>query len=701
MTISSKIYQKIKKLSPPIADISPHSIEIHGDTRIDNYYWMRLSDEQKMAADQDEHTKRVTEYLEAENSYRSEAMSELEGFQDELFEEIKGRIKQTDMSVPYKSNDYWYITKYEEGKEYPIYSRKHKDLQAKEEQIIDVNELASKHDYYQTSGKNVSPDNNYYAYGEDTLSRRIYTIKIIDLRTGLYLEDEIPNTTGYVVWASDNKTLFYTVKDETLRPYKIFRHIIGTRSSEDVEVYHENDDTYYLFIKKSKSKKFLIIGSSATLSNEYQILEADNPLGAFRTFQTRVRDLEYSVDHLNDKWYIRTNNDKAKNFKISTCSTQSTNKENWTTIIEHREQVLIEGFDLFDKHIVVSERINGITQIRIMSGSQDHYIDFGQEAFYCFTSRNPESDTHLLRVEFTSMTTPNSTFDYNMEEKVLCLLKQQEVVGTFDANEYGSERLYATAKDGTQVPISIVYKKDLYIKGGNPLLLYGYGSYGNSMDPYFSSVRLSLLDRGFVYAIAHIRGGEELGRAWYENGKLLHKRNTFTDFISCGEYLKRNNYCDPNELYAMGGSAGGLLIGAVINMEPSLWKGAIAAVPFVDVVTTMLDETIPLTTGEFDEWGDPKNKIYYDYIKSYSPYDNIEEKAYPALLITTGYHDSQVQYWEPAKWIAKLRVQKTNDDPLLMYCNMDTGHGGQSGRFSRYKEIAMEYAFLLDLANKI
>jgi oligopeptidase B len=698
MNNSSKIYQKINSLRPPIAEIKPHSMEIHGDSRIDNYYWMRLSDEQKMATSPDAHTQNVVSYLEQENKYRSVAMADLDEFQSELFEEIKSRIKQTDMSVPYKSNGYWYISKYEEGKEYPIYSRKKGDLAAQEEVLIDVNKLAAKHDYYNTSGNNISPNNRYFAYGEDTLSRRIYTIKIKDLTTDSYLEDEIPNTTGYVVWAEDNKTLFYTVKDETLRPYKIFRHILGTPASEDVEIYHEADDTFYLFIKKSKSKKFLVIGSSATLTNEFQILEADNPYGEFRTFQKRIRGLEYTIDHLKEKWYIRTNDNKATNFKLSICDSLNTEKENWETLIEHREKVLLEGFDLFDRYIVLSERINGITQLRVKSSLSDHYIDFGEEAFYTYTSRNPEAETDLLRLEFTSMTTPNSTYDYNMEEQTLCLLKQQEVIGSFSSKDYKSERLYATAADGTEIPISLVYKKDLYVKGKNPLLLYAYGSYGNSMDPYFSSVRLSLLDRGFVYAIAHVRGGQELGRKWYEDGKLLNKRNTFTDFNSCGAYLKNLEYCAPDQLYAMGGSAGGLLIGAVINMKPDLWKAAIAAVPFVDVVTTMLDETIPLTTGEFDEWGNPKDKVYYDYIKSYSPYDNIEAKDYPALLITTGYHDSQVQYWEPAKWIAKLRLLKTDNEPLLMYCNMDTGHGGQSGRFSRYKEIAMEYAFLLDLS---
>ena len=680
------MYQKTD-ITPPSAKKEKKELTIHGDTRIDNYYWLNQRE-----------NKEVIDYLNAENEYTTSMLSHTKSFQEKLFEEIKGRIKQDDQSVPYKENGYYYIARYEEGQEYPIYSRKKGSLDAPEEIMLNVNELAKPYSFYSVGGRAVSPDNKIIAYGEDTLSRRIYTIKFKNLETGEMLEDEIPGTTSSAVWAADNETVFYNLKDETtLRSYKIMRHKLGTPISEDVEVFEENDETFVSFVYKTKSKKYIVIGSYATLSQEYRVLEADNPEGKFRVIQPRERKLEYGIAHFNDKFYIRTNLD-AKNFRLMETDENATTKENWKEVIPHREDVLLEGMDIFNDYLVLSERINGITQIRVRpTAGEEHYIDFGEDAYLTYTSINPEFNTNILRLGYTSMTTPNSTFDYNMETKEFKLLKEQEVVGEFDKSKYQSERLYATATDGTKVPISLVYKKGFKKDGSQPLLLYGYGSYGSSMEPYFSSVRLSLLDRGFCYAIAHIRGGEEMGRSWYEDGKLLNKKNTFTDFIDCAEFLIESKYTNKEKLFAMGGSAGGLLMGAVVNMRPDLWKGVVAAVPFVDVITTMLDESIPLTTGEFDEWGNPKEKEYYEYIKSYSPYDNVEAKEYPAMLVTTGLHDSQVQYFEPAKWVAKLREMKTGNHPLLLHTNMEAGHGGASGRFKRYKETAMEYAFILDL----
>jgi oligopeptidase B len=672
-------------------------LTIHGDTRIDNYYWMKLSDEQKNAASLDGQTKEVVNYLNAENDYTKAKLKHTEAFQEKLYDEIVSRFKKDDSSVPYKDNGYYYITRYEEDGEYPIYSRKKEALEAEEEIMIDVNELAEDYAYFAAGGLSVSPNNKILAYGEDTLSRRIYTIKFKDLQTGEMLEDIIPNTTGRAVWANDNKTLFYSVKDDALRSYKIFRHTLGTNAADDIEIFHEEDETFGTFVYKTKSDKYIIIGSYQTLSSEFRILDANNPNGQFKMFQPRERNLEYSLAHFEDKFYIRTNLD-AKNFRLMETSETKTTKENWKEVIGNRDDVLLEGMEIFKDYLVLSERKAGITNIRVRPWvGEEHYIEFQDEAYLAYTSTNPQFDTKILRLGYTSMTTPNSTYDYDMEARKLKLLKQTEVVGDFDPANYKSERKFVKARDGAEVPVSLVYRKGTKLDGTSPLLLYGYGSYGNSMDPYFSSVRLSLLDRGFVYAIAHIRGGEEMGRYWYEDGKLLNKKNTFTDFIDCGKYLVKEGYAAPDKLFAMGGSAGGLLMGAVVNMEPEMWRGVVAAVPFVDVITTMLDETIPLTTGEFDEWGNPKDKEYYDYIKSYSPYDNVEAKDYPNMLVTTGYHDSQVQYWEPAKWVAKLREMKTDNNTLLLKTNMDAGHGGASGRFSRFKETALEYAFFLDL----
>lgn len=687
-------------IEAPIAEKQPKELTIHGHTRIDDYYWMMLSDAQKEAANPDAQTRKVLDYLNAENAYREKMMAHTDSFQNRLFEEIKGRIKQTDMSVPYKENGYYYITRYEEGQEYAIHSRKKDNLDNPEEILLNVNDLAKNYEYFAIGGMAVSPDNTLLAYSEDTVSRRQYTIRFKDLTTGKMLPDVISNTTGGIVWANDNKTVFYTKNDAALRSYQIYRHTLGTPVSNDKLVWHEKDETFNTYIYKTKSKKYLVIGSSATLSDEYRILEADNPNGEFRMFQPRERKLEYDISHYGDHWYIRTNKDGAENFKIMITPESATTKENWKDLIPYDAKVLIEGVEVFKDHMVISERKEGITMLKIRpwDGKNEHYINFGEESYAAYVSVNPDFETDLLRIGYTSLTTPNSTYDYNVKTKELTLLKQQEVLGDFDKNNYISERRMVKARDGVMVPMSIVYRKGFKKDGTRPVLLYGYGSYGYSMDPYFSSARLSLLDRGFGFAIAHIRGGQEMGRQWYENGKFFNKKNTFTDFIDCGEYLIKEKYAAKDKLFAQGGSAGGLLMGAVMNMRPDLWRGVIAAVPFVDVVTTMLDESIPLTTGEFDEWGNPKDKAYYEYMLSYSPYDNVEAKDYPATLVTTGYWDSQVQYWEPAKWVAKLRAMKTDKNPLLLYCNMDTGHGGASGRFKRLRETAMEYAFLLDLA---
>ncbi len=684
-TIGMDLKDKVK---PPIAKKVPKEMTIHGDTRVDNYYWMNQREDPE-----------VIQYLNDENAHTASVLEHTNKFQEKLYTEIVDRIKQEDNSVPYKKDGYYYVTRYEKGKEHPIYTRHKDNMEAPENIMLDVNELAKPYSYYAVGSLSVSPDNKILMYAEDTLSRRIYTIKFKNLETGEMLEDVIPGITPSVAWGNDNQHIFYTVKDESLRPYKIFRHKLGTPTTDDVEVYHEKDETFNCYVWRSKSKKYIMIGSFQTVSSEFRYLDADNPTADFKVFQPRERNLEYSVSHVGDRFLIRTNKD-AKNFQLMESAEDNTTKENWKTVVAHRDDVLLEGFEVFKNHMVLEERIKGISNLRVMSEKDDHYIDFGEDAYLAYTSTNPEFETDVVRIGFTSLTTPNSTFDYDMNTKKLTLLKEQEVVGDFDKTMYKSERIYAKVRDGVEVPISIVYHKDTKLGPDTDLLLYGYGSYGNSMDPYFSSVRLSLLDRGFVFAIAHIRGGEEMGRKWYEDGKLLNKKNTFYDFIDCGEHLIKNNYTSSANMYAQGGSAGGLLVGAVINYRPDLFNGVIAAVPFVDVVTTMLDETIPLTTGEFDEWGNPKEKKYYDYIKSYSPYDNVEKKDYPHLLITTGLHDSQVQYWEPAKWIAKLRDYKTDNNKLLLDTNMDAGHGGSSGRFARYKKTALNYAFLLDLAGK-
>lgn len=689
--------------TPPKAKKIPYEISAHGQTRIDDYYWMRLSDEQKNATEKerDQQTTDVLDYLNAENAYTKAVLAPTDDLKEKLFQEMKSRIKETDQSVPVKDNGFWYYTRFEAGQDYPYYCRKKESLEnGKEEVLIDGPALAKDKDYWALGGYDVSDDNKLMCYGTDIVSRRIYTIAFKNLETGENLSDVLEGTSGGAVWANDNKTVFYTKKDpQTLRDNQIWRHVIGTDQSKDVLVFEEKDEEFSCFVYKTKSKKFLVIGSSQTVSQEYRVLDANTPNAEWRLIQPRERNLEYGIDHYGDFFYIVTNLD-AKNFRLMKTPVNKPGKENWQEVIAHRKDVLLEGIAIFENYLVVDERKNGLTQLRIMNwnSSDEHYLEFPDPAYAAGVGANPDFKTDILRFSYTSLTTPSSTFDYNMKTKQRTLLKQQEVVGGYDASQYVSERLYATANDGTLVPISLVYKKGFDRNGKAPLLLYAYGSYGYSIDATFSSSRLSLLDRGFVFAIAHIRGGQEMGREWYENGKLLNKKNTFTDFINCGEFLVKEKYTSSDRLFAMGGSAGGLLMGAVTNMAPELWKGIISAVPFVDVVTTMLDETIPLTTFEFDEWGNPKDKTYYDYMLSYSPYDNIEKKAYPHILVTTGYWDSQVQYWEPAKYMAKMREYKTNDNMLLMWCNMDAGHGGKSGRYEYLKEVAMEYAFMLHLA---
>ncbi|WP_163323468.1 S9 family peptidase [Draconibacterium mangrovi] len=675
-----------EKIEPPVAKKIMKELTIHGHTRVDNYYWMNERENPEVIA-----------HLEAENAYKDAVMKHTEPLQEKLFEEIKSKIKPENKSVPYKKNGYYYYYKQLPGKEYDVNCRKKGSLDAEEEVMLDENVLAEGQDFFMLGGLSVSPDNKLIAYGVDTVSRRKYTIHFKNLETGEILEDAIPLTTGSAVWANDNKTVYYTLKDDvTLRSEKIMKHVVGTPVEDDVEVFYEDDETFSVFIFKTKSQEYLIIGSESTLTSEYRFLDANNPEGEFKIIQPRVRGLEYSVDHFGNDFYIRTNLD-ALNFRLMKTPVTATEKENWTEVIPHRSDVFFDNFEILKDYLVVTERIEGINQLRVISwNGGEYYIDFDEEVYTVNPNVNLDFDTEVFRFSYTSLTTPNSIFDYNLKTKERILLKQDEVLGGFNKDDYETKRIYATASDGTKIPISIVYKKGMEKNGDNPTLLYGYGSYGITYNPGFSLARLPLLDRGFVYAIAHIRGSQINGRQWYEDGKLLKKMNTFTDFNDCAQFLIDDGYTNSEKLFAMGGSAGGLLMGACINLRPDLYKGVIAAVPFVDVVTTMLDESIPLTTSEFDEWGNPKIEKYYHYMLSYSPYDNVEAKDYPALLVTTGLHDSQVQYWEPAKWVAKLRELKTDDNPLLFHINMEYGHGGASGRFEWIKETALEYAFIFD-----
>lgn len=679
-----------KGIKAPVAKKLARNLEIHQDVRTDHYFWMKERENPE-----------VIDYLDQENTYNERMTAHTKKFQEDLFDEMKGRIREDDQSVPYKLNGYWYISRYEKGKDYPVYSRKKGSLDAPEEILFDVNEMAEGHDYYSLGGISVSPDNKLVAFAVDTVSRRKYTIQVKDLETGRLLPVKIETTTGGSTWANDNKTLFYARKDEqTLRSDTIYKHTLGTSIEEDELVYHEEDETFHTYVYKSKSRKYIIIGSCSTLTSEYRFLDADKPEGDFSVVQSRIRGLEYSIAHYGDSFYILTNKDGATNFKLMKAPVDHPGVECWESVIPHQEDVLLEDIDLFSKYLVVSQRSNGLNRIKVMTwdGAESYFVPFDNETYTAYTGTNPDFETNVLRYSYNSLTTPTSIVDFNMSTGKKVVMKEQAVEGgAFDKEDYVSERIWATAEDGTQIPMTLVHRKGLKMDGTNPVLQYAYGSYGSTIDPYFSTVRLSLLDRGFIFVLAHVRGGEYLGRQWYEDGKLLKKKNTFTDFIDCSLHLIAQKFTKPEHLYASGGSAGGLLIGAVINMAPHLYRGVIASVPFVDVVTTMLDESIPLTTGEYDEWGNPNIKEYYDYMKSYSPYDNVKEQDYPNMLVTTGYHDSQVQYWEPAKWVAKLRDLKSDANIILFHTNMEAGHGGASGRFEALKEVAEEYAFLLDL----
>jgi oligopeptidase B len=680
-------------LNPPVAEEKPFETGRHGDLRNDEYYWM--GDFFREGPDSDQ----VVSYLNSENDYTNSMMAGTDQLQSELYQEMKSRIKETDESVPVYSNGYFYYTRSEEGEQYFKYCRKKESLEAEEEILLDVDRMAEGHAYYSVAGFNISPDNTLLAYGVDTVSRRQYTLHVKNLVTGELLSDSIFPTSGGSEWGNDNKTLFYTATNpQTLLSEKIKRHTLGTSEEQDVVVYTETDNSNYIGVGKTKSEQFIVIASSATMSSEYLILNADNPEGAFEVFQPRMKDVLYDIEHHNNRFLVVTNKD-ALNFRLMETPLDNTGVEHWKEVIAHREGVLLEGIDVFKDFLVVTERKNGLIQLRIRNenNAEEHHVDFGEPAYAAYTGSNPEYNSSSLRYIYTSLTTPNSVYDYDMISRGKVLKKRQEVVGGYEPDEYVTERLYASSHDGTSVPVSLVYKKGFTRNAQAPLLLYAYGSYGNSMDAGFSSGRLSLLNRGFVFAIAHVRGGQEMGRHWYEDGKLFNKKNTFADFIACGEYLIAGQYTSREHLYAEGGSAGGLLMGAIANMRPDLWNGIIADVPFVDVVTTMLDESIPLTTNEFDEWGNPVEKEYYDYMKSYSPYDNVEAKAYPNMLVTTGLHDSQVQYFEPAKWVARLRRLKTDNRVLLLKTNMEAGHGGASGRFEYLKEVALQYAFLFAL----
>ena len=677
----------------PTAEQIPYQLKEYGDIRVDNYYWMKERDNPE-----------VIDYLERENDYFNKMTAETDSFREDLFEELKSRIKEDDESVPYFYNGYWYITRFEKGQQYPIYTRKKEALTAPEEVLFDCNEMAKGFDYFRLVGVNVSPDNTKVVYGIDTESRRKYTLYVKDLMTETILLTKIENTTGGSAWASDNEHFFYVYKNpETLRSEKIYRHNILASGNEDPLIFHEKDETFSVYVRESKSLDYVFISSYSTLTTEHQFIKADKPLDAFQYIQPRIRGLEYSVGQFENHFYILTNHNDSKNFKIVKTPIVSPSMEHWETILEHREDVLLEDFEIFKEYFVITEREQGLTKIRIQRWDQkeDYFLPIDGETCSLYSGFNPSFETTKLRYGFTSLTTPSSVFEFDMADRTQTLLKQQEVMdSSFETKNYVEKRIWAPSRDGVKIPMSVVHHKDTELSKETPILLYAYGSYGSTIDPRFSSTRLSLLDRGFVFAIAHIRGSEYLGRNWYEEGKLLKKKNTFNDFIDCSKYLIENNYTSPSHLHALGGSAGGLLMGVIVNEAPELYRSVIAAVPFVDVVTTMLDSSIPLTTGEYDEWGNPNEKEYYDYMKSYSPYDNVKAQAYPNLLITAGYHDSQVQYWEPAKWAAKLRTLKTDTNVLFLNTNMEAGHSGASGRFDALKETAKEFAFMLQLEGK-
>jgi oligopeptidase B len=671
--------------NPPVATIKPKQLASPHGTRTDNYYWLN-----------ERENPQVLDYLKNENAYFDEKMAPVKTLEDKLFNEMKGRIKEQDASVPYRDHGYYYYTRYETGGEYPLYCRKEGSLNGAEEIMLNGNEMGQGKSYFAISGYEVSDDNQTLAYGVDSVSRRLYTLRFKNLKTGQLYSEKIANTAGQAVWAADNKTVFYTKKDVgTLLAYQVYRHTLGTDPSHDVLVYEEKDNTFGVDIARSKSRQYVGITLHSSLSSEYRYLEASKPAGQFKVFLKREPDHLYEVQDANGEFYVLTNWE-APNFRVMATPISNTSKAQWEDVIPQREDVFIEQMELFKGHLVLNERAEGLRELRVINLATEigQVIPFRETAYTTFIGANPEFDTPVLRLTYTSFTTPTSTYDYNMATQKLTLLKEQPVLGGFNKEDYVTERVFVKARDGKEIPLTIVYKKGFKKDGTGPLLQYAYGSYGLSMDPTFSAARLSLLNRGFAYALCSIRGGQELGRQWFEDGRMLHKKNSFTDFIDCSLYLLKEKYTSTSKLFAQGGSAGGLLMGAVVNMRPDLYKGVIAAVPFVDVVTTMSDASIPLTTGEYDQWGNPAEKKYYDYMLSYSPYDNVKDQSYPNMLVLTGLHDSQVQYFEPAKWVAKLRATKTDNHLLLLHTDMEAGHGGASGRFKALHDVARQYAFL-------
>jgi oligopeptidase B len=675
----------------PVAEKRPHELELHGDVRIDDYYWLRERTNPEVLA-----------YLEAENTYTSAVMAKTEALQEELFEELKNRIQPDDSTVPALKDGYYYYKRYENDLEYPIHCRKKGSLEAPEEIMLDVNQVAEGHDFTSVRGVAVSPDTRLMAWALDTVGRRKYTISFTEIETGEAMSDEIHEVTGNLVWANDNRTLFYAKQDPvTLRSFQVYRHTLGTDPSEDALVFEEADPTYNVYLSKTRSDEYILIESEHTLATEYSFLDADDTEGEFRVVAPRERGVEYHVAHAGDRLIIRTN-DGAENFRLMEAPVTQPGRANWRELIPGRDDVFLQGVEVFRDFMVVTERRKGLRGLRVIpgNGSEEYAVEFDEPAYVTWVDENDEFDTQVLRYGYSSPNTPETIYDLDLATRERTLMKQEEILGGFDSANYTVERLMAPARDGVAVPISLVYRKGIERDGSNPALLYAYGSYGSSSEARFRSAEVSLLDRGFIFAVAHIRGGQEMGRWWYEDGKLLEKKNTFTDFVDCGRYLVDQGYTSPDRLFARGGSAGGLLMGAVSNMAPELFAGIIAHVPFVDVVTTMLDHDIPLTTAEFDEWGNPENRDYYDYMLSYSPYDNVEVKDYPAMLVTTALEDSQVQYFEPAKWVAKLRTMKTDDNPLILKTELEAaGHGGVSGRFAQYRETALEYAFMLEVLN--
>lgn len=678
-----------QKMQPPVAAKKPHIIEKHNHKRTDEYYWLR-----------DRENAEVIQYLKDENAYLDQAMAHTKPLQDTLQAEFKARIKQTDTSVPYRRDGYWYYSRTIEGKNYPVICRRKGTMEAPEEILVDGNKEAEGTRFFSLGAVDVSPNNQLLAWGADTVGRRFYTVRFRDLASGKELPDVLKDITSSLEWANDNKTVFYARQDpQTLRSDRIYRHVLGTDPAQDTLVYEEKDVEFSVAVGKTRSKKFIVIRSSQTVSTEFRLIDADKPDSAPFVFTPRARGHEHEIDHFGDRFYILTNLN-ARNFRLMSTPVAAPAQANWAEVIPHRDDTLLDGMTIFKDFLLLTERRNALVHLRVRpwNGSGEHYIEFGEPAYAAGLGQNEDYDTSVVRYRYSSLTTPNSVYDYDVKSRNRTLLKRDEVLAGFDSANYITERVWATAHDGVKVPVSVVYRKGKPLKGDRPLYQYAYGSYGISSDAYFNPFVISLLDRGFVYAIAHIRGGQEMGRQWYDDGKLMKKKNTFRDFISVTEHLVKTGYADPKRVYAMGGSAGGLLMGSVMNMRPDLYHGMVAQVPFVDVVTTMLDDSIPLTTFEYDEWGNPNEQAAYEYMLSYSPYDQVEAKAYPHLLVTTGLHDSQVQYWEPAKWVARLRARKTDTNRVLFHTNLDAGHGGASARYQRYAELARVFAFMIDLA---